>query len=188
MSLTNLSLTLLYVIHSGTGLPIFTKLKTLWLLHTQPRFILNKICVSPTQRVCMFHVILTINSNSFHIQHSPNGLLTEANCIRWGTKWTFTHQTANGVLGDVVHRFNEGVHYFPSTIRFQGPTCLNVILFTPVRELRPSSPSVRENHKCLLALRSDLSYGISPKSENNRYGGIFIYAPKQSMTFTVPIF
>jgi hypothetical protein len=47
-------------------------------------------CILPTQCVCVLHMVLTINSDSFHKRHEPVGLCSgDVTCFLWGTNWMF---------------------------------------------------------------------------------------------------
>jgi hypothetical protein len=47
------------------------------------------------------------------------------------------NQTANGVLGEAVHRYYQGVLYIQKVVRFHG-THVNIISFMPVQTAKPS--------------------------------------------------
>jgi hypothetical protein len=52
------------------------------------RFNTLKLCILPTQCICVFRMVLTINSHSFRKQHEQVALCSgDVVCFLWGTNW-----------------------------------------------------------------------------------------------------
>jgi len=75
---------------------------------------------------------------------------------------TFLKDTVNGALGHTVHRFYQGVLYFPNVTQFNG-TRENVIYFTTIRKV---GANLHESHTRSTVLCANIVYRISTKSDN----------------------
>jgi hypothetical protein len=55
-------------------------------------FNITEICILPTKCICVFHVVLTRNSDCFPKQHWLAGLCSgDVMCFLWGTNWIYTY-------------------------------------------------------------------------------------------------
>jgi hypothetical protein len=49
-----------------------------------------KLCILPTQCICVFRMVVTINSDFYPKQHQPVGLCSgDVMCFLWGTNWAY---------------------------------------------------------------------------------------------------
>jgi hypothetical protein len=56
------------------------------------RFNTLKLCILPTQCICVFRMVLTMNSDCFLKQHFPVGLCSgDVMCFLWNTNWNYIY-------------------------------------------------------------------------------------------------
>jgi hypothetical protein len=95
-------------------------------------------------------------------------------------------QDSNLVGCDVIHRLYQGLAYFQNIVWFHVAG-VNVISFTPIRDVRPSP---RPFHWNSIELCPDLLRAFLPTLDNKygKYEEKFVHVPYKSLAFTALIF